>query len=138
LDVLRHGRSTKLAGGNALIAHLLRAAVDAGVEIRTGTAARELLMDGERVAGVVCGAPPHEVRVHARLAVVLAAGGFSHDLEQRSAHSPHPSGAQQHLSPAPEGNTGDGIRLGIAAGGHTPRLSDAACWAPVSAVPGKQ
>ena len=134
-DRIAHGRSMQLAGGNALIAHLLRAALKSGVTIRTSTAATRLLTSNGRVTGVVCDTRDGPVEFGARRGVVLAAGGFSHDLGLRAQHYPHLSGANQHVSPAPAANTGDGIRLGLALGGHTPTLQDACCWAPVSVVP---
>ncbi|HSV79422.1 MAG TPA: FAD-dependent oxidoreductase [Ramlibacter sp.] len=133
-DRLLHGRSMQLAGGNALIAHLLRAALDRGVEIHRSTPARELLFEGDRVAGVLCDSPGGPLRLQARRGVVLAAGGFPHDPRLRSQHYPHPSGARQHVSPAPPSNTGDGIHMALRAGSYTPTLSDACCWAPVSVV----
>jgi succinate dehydrogenase/fumarate reductase flavoprotein subunit len=74
--------------------------------------------------------------VRARRGVVLAAGGFPHDLARRRALFRHaPSGAE-HWSPAPPGNTGDGLRLGEAVGAAVEdRYPNAAAWVPVSLVP---
>src|SRR6185369_6220186 len=65
--------------------------------------------------------------------VVLACGGFPHDVARRKAMFPHaPSGAE-HFSPGPVGNTGDGLRLAEAAGGRIEdNLPNAAAWVPVS------
>lgn len=133
-DRLLHGRPMQLAGGNALVAHLFAAALRLGVDIRRSTAVQELVLEQGRVSGVLCRTSQGMLRVSARKGVVLATGGFPHDLQLRSRHYPHASGPQQHVSPAPSTNTGDGIRLAIGAGARTPALSDASCWAPVSVV----
>jgi len=68
--------------------------------------------------------------------VVLAAGGFPHDVARKAAMFPHAPTGREHWSAAPESNTGDGIRLGETAGGEMRGdLSDAGAWAPVSLVP---
>jgi succinate dehydrogenase/fumarate reductase flavoprotein subunit len=64
---------------------------------------------------------------------VLACGGFPHDVERRKQMFPHAPTGQEHHSPGPTGNTGDGLRLAEAAGGHVEsRLPNAAAWVPVS------
>ena len=45
------------------------------------------------------------------MALWLAAGGFPQDRARRKALFPHAPTGQEHLSPAPETNTGDGLRL---------------------------
>ncbi len=62
--------------------------------------------------------------------MILAAGGFSHDPALRALHLPPAAGA---LSAAAPGNTGDGVRLGLQAGGHIGAANaSAAFWVPVS------
>jgi succinate dehydrogenase/fumarate reductase flavoprotein subunit len=134
-DIVFHGRSMELAGGNALIAHLYRAALDAGVEIRTSTPAKNLLTNNGRVSGVSCQDRNDLLEIKARRGVVLAAGGFPHDIPRRRENYEHAPTGVEHLSPAPGSNTGDGIRMAESIGAYAPRLSDAAVWAPVSAVP---
>ncbi len=49
---------------------------------------------------------------------------------------PHAPTGREHYSAAPESNTGDGLRLGEAAGGVVRQdLPHAGAWAPVSLVP---
>ncbi len=135
-DVMRHGRGMHLVNGNALMARLLKSADDRGVRILTSTSARELIRgpDGA-VAGIVCG---EGLRVEARRGVVLAAGGFPHDDARKAALFPHAPTGREHVSAAPPGNTGDGLRLGEAAGGRVRAdLPNAGAWAPVSLVPEK-
>jgi succinate dehydrogenase/fumarate reductase flavoprotein subunit len=79
-----------------------------------------------------------EVRVEARRGVVLAAGGFPQDKARRRALFPHDRDGSGHFSPAPAGNTGDGLRLGEEIGAALELgYPNAAAWVPVSRVPRK-
>ena len=125
---LRHGRGTYLVNGNALVARLLRSALDLGVELRTDAPALGLIQEQGRVQG----ARLADQAVRARLGVVLAAGGFPHDRARIAERFAFP----EHLSAAPPANTGDGLRLGETVGAHVANgLSNDAAWAPVSWVP---
>ncbi|MFG1372753.1 FAD-dependent oxidoreductase [Xanthobacter oligotrophicus] len=136
IDVTRHGRGMKLVNGNALIARLLKSADDLGVTILASSPAHELLVEGGRVCGIVAGSGATVQEIHARRGVVLASGGFPHDLARKAALFPHAPTGREHWSAAPQTNGGDGIRLGEAAGGCLRTdLSDAGAWAPVSLVP---
>ncbi len=133
-DLATRGRSARLVNGNALAGRLLRAALDKGVRIRTEAAAGALLVEDGRVTGARVGGEA----VQTRRGVVLAAGGFPHDRARIAEMFEHaPTGAEHH-SAAPPTNTGDGLRLGEAAGGHVTR-DDAhpGAWAPVSLLPGR-
>jgi succinate dehydrogenase/fumarate reductase flavoprotein subunit len=68
--------------------------------------------------------------------VVLASGGFAHDVERIRTVYPHVARGAEHFSPVPTGNTGDGARLAESIGGQVPiRFPNAAAWMPVSRVP---
>jgi succinate dehydrogenase/fumarate reductase flavoprotein subunit len=141
-DLLLHGRGMRLVNGNALVAGLAASAINKGVEIRTNAPARRLLVEQGRVVGAVLGSPGSpkgEVTVRARCGVVLACGGFPHDVARKKELLPHAPTGQEHWSAASRGNTGDGMRLGETAGGVVARdLVQAAALAPVSLVPQKQ
>ncbi|ACC75159.1 FAD-dependent oxidoreductase [Paraburkholderia phymatum] len=133
---LRHGRSMHLVNGNALVARLLKSAADRNVDLRTRAKAIGLLRDDARVTGarVEIDGVVHEVR--ASRGVVLACGGFPHDVARRASTFAYTPSGKEHWSPAPRSNTGDGIRLGESIGGHFNDSLDApAAWAPVSLVP---
>jgi len=134
-DLVRHGRSTQLVNGNALVARLLRSALDAGVAVRTGAPAEALLVEGGRIVGArIGGAAPGVVR--ARRGVVLATGGFPHDRARIAAMFEHAPDGTGHHSAAPETNTGDGMRIAEAIGAAVADdLVHAGAWAPVSLVP---
>ena len=135
-DLLLHGRAMRLTNGNALAARLAKSAFDLGIPIWLSSPARELLREGDAVVGALVETKNGPVRVRARRGVVLAAGGFPHDIVRRKALFPHAPTGAEHWSPAPEGNTGDGLRLGESAGGViAAELPNAAAWVPVSRVP---
>ena len=136
-DVVRHGRGMHLVNGNALIARLLASADDLGVRIETAMPVGDLIVEDGRVAGVVATSQDGTSHVfRASHAVVLATGGFPHDVARKAAMFPHAPTGREHHSAAPDTNTGDGLRLGELAGGRVRHdLSDAGAWAPVSLVP---
>jgi succinate dehydrogenase/fumarate reductase flavoprotein subunit len=96
---------------------------------------RRLLQQGGRVAGAVVAHAAGETTIRARRGVVLACGGFPHDVARRKALFPHAPNGTEHWSAAPPGNTGDGLRLGESVGAAVDtHLPNAAGWAPVSRV----
>ena len=134
-DVVRHGRSMDLGSGNALVAYLGKAAMEAGVDIRTSSAAKELFTEAGRVHGVRYNDGGATREVEARYGVVLATGGFPHDIARRKTMYRHAPSGHEHRSLAPSANTGDGMRMAEQFGAMVPDLVDAAAWAPVSVVP---
>ena len=133
-DMLFHGRPMRLMNGNALVGRLAKSAFDKGVPIWTDAPVRELIRDAAgRVTGARVHAAEGPVEVHARRGVVLAAGGFPQDAVRRKALMPHAPSGHEHASPAPPGNTGDGLRLGESVGATVETaLPHAAAWVPIS------
>lgn len=136
LDRVSHGRGLHLVNGNALVARLLKSADDLGIALLKEAAAVELLREGERIAGAVVEREGQRRTIRARRGIVLATGGFPHDLARKAALFPHAPSGREHWSAAPCSNTGDGLRLGETVGGHVRKdLAHAGAWAPVSLVP---
>ena len=137
VDVATKGRSMRLTNGNALAGRLAKSAFDRGVTLWTSAPAVELTVDDQgAVTGAVVDRAGRRVAVAARRGVVLASGGFPQDLDRRKRLFPHAPSGTEHHSPAPPGNTGDGLRLAEAAGAAVDEsLSNAAAWVPVSKVP---
>jgi succinate dehydrogenase/fumarate reductase flavoprotein subunit len=134
--LLRHGRGMRLVNGNALVAALAHTAFERGVVLLTHHGAQRLLLEGGRVVGAELLGPNGPVAVRARRGVVLACGGFAHDVARKRALLPHAPTGHEHWSAASRGNTGDGLRLGESAGGVVASdLAHAAALAPVSLVP---
>lgn len=137
-DRLLHGRGMTLVNGNALVARLLRAALDKGVTLIDSAPVAELLRDGARVTGARLATPEGRLTVHAARGVVLATGGFPHDPARLDALAPQAGGGLGHFSAAVPTNTGDGLRLAETAGGRVDgSLSSNLALAPVSRVPRK-
>ena len=135
-DLALHRRGMRLTSGNALAARLALSARRYGVPILTSSPARRLVNEGDRVVGVEVATSEGTRTIRVRHAVVLAAGGFPQDPARRKALFPHAPTGTEHVSPAPAGNTGDGLRLGETAGGVVAtELPNAAAWIPVSRVP---
>ncbi len=135
-DVLRHGRGTRLVNGNALAARLLASAAQRGVAMWHASPVASLTQDQGRVTGaIVARGDGGTVSVRARHGVVLATGGFPHDLVRQRRYFSHLNAATRHATLAPPGNTGDGITLAESAGAAmVDRLTQPAPWAPVSLV----
>jgi succinate dehydrogenase/fumarate reductase flavoprotein subunit len=131
-----HPRGTRLSNGNALVAMLALSAFERGVELRLNTRVEQLLVDGDRVSGVLVHAPDGLREVRARAGVVVACGGFPANPSLRARYYGHVAAGKNHQTAAPAGNTGDGLQLALAAGAvlkeaqHHP-----AAWTPMSLVP---
>ena len=135
-ELVLYRRGINVTSGNALAARLAKSALDLDIPIWTSTPAVELIQADGAVHGAVVQKDGQKLRVLARRGVVLAAGGFSHDLERLKKAYPHVARGGEHLSPVPAGNTGDGAALAESAGGTVPiRFQQPAAWMPVSRVP---
>ena len=133
IDVLRHGRGMNLTNGNALAGRLAKSAFDLKIPLWLSSPVRELIVEDGAVRGAIVERDGRRVRVNARRGVVLACGGFPHDVARRKAMFPHAPTGNEHYSPGPTGNTGDGLRLAESAGGGVEdTLPNAAAWVPVS------
>lgn len=134
-ELALYGRAVQVTSGNALAARLAQATLDLGVPILTSTPAKELSMENGRIVGVRVEDGSGQRTLRARHGVVLACGGFPHDVKRIAQAYPHLRQGGEHLSPTAEGNTGDGTRMAEEAGGEvTIQLKDAAAWMPVSLV----
>lgn len=122
------------AGGQALAAGMFAGVLQAGIPVWTDSTVTELITDGARVTGARVLREGSTVTVTARRGIVLATGGFDHDMNWR--HKFQSEHLGEHLSLGAEGNTGDGIRLAQDLGAGT-GLMDQAWWFPAFApLPG--
>jgi succinate dehydrogenase/fumarate reductase flavoprotein subunit len=137
-ELVLYKRGVQVTSGNALAARLAKSALDLGIPIHTNAGAKELVMSNGRVSGAVVEMNGQPMRIAARRGVVLACGGFSHDLARIKAAYPHVRRGGEHVSPVPEGNTGDGARMAERVGARVElRYPQPAAWMPVSRVPMK-
>src|SRR6201988_368152 len=133
MDVRRHGRGMTLTNGNALAGRLAKSALDLKIPLWLASPLRELIVEDGAVRGAIVERDGRHIRVNAKRGVVLACGGFPHDVARRKAMFPHAPTGAEHFTPGPPGNTGDGLRLAEAAGGRVEdTLPNAAAWVPVS------
>jgi len=123
---LRNRRSRRIACGCAGIARLRWSMHDRKLPLWLEAPMTELLADDTgRVTGVRVLHQGATVIVHARRAVVLAAGGFEHNQQMREQYLPQPTDAR--WSAAAGTNTGDAHRAAMAVGAAT-RLMDGGWW----------
>lgn len=119
-----------LAGGQALAAGLFAGVLRAGIPVWTETGLVRLVHDADRVSGAVLRQGDREITVRARRGVVLAAGGFDHDIAAR--HKYQSPALVPHASLGSEGNTGDAIEAAEELGAGTVSM-DQAWWFPAFA-----
>lgn len=138
IDVMVHGRGMTLTNGNALAGRLAKAAMDQNIPIWLSSPVKRLIEADGVVVGAVVEREGKPVEVRVTRGVVLACGGFPHDVERRKQLFPHAPTGKEHYTPSPQPNTGDGLRLGESVGGWVdPSIPNAAAWCPTSLVPRK-
>ncbi|HEX7876778.1 MAG TPA: FAD-dependent oxidoreductase [Sphingobium sp.] len=94
-----------VTAGAALQGRMLQAALKAGVDIRASSPVEELIVENDRVIGVVVTQNGTRRRIGAT-AVLVNAGGFAHNQEMRSRYQP---GTSAKWTNTAEGDTGEMI-----------------------------
>jgi len=95
-----------VAGGAALQGRMLQAALREGIELRTHSPVRELIVENGRVLGVVTVKDGKPWRIGAQLGVLVNAGGFARNQAMRDRWIP---GTSVKWSMAAPGDTGEMI-----------------------------
>jgi succinate dehydrogenase/fumarate reductase flavoprotein subunit len=133
-ELARHGRAMRLTNGNALAARLARSCIDLQIPICVSTPLRSLVIEDGTATGAIVGADV-QVQLRARVGVVLACGGFPHELERQRRLFPHVHRGGTHFSPGSPGNTGDALRAATDVGAALAEtLSSPAAWIPMSRI----
>jgi len=105
-----------LPNSRAYIYHLERAARRSGVRILTSTRALRLVHDAGRVVGVEVERTNGVAEtLHGPRGVILAAGDYAADPEMKLRYISEAAARTNPINPT---STGDGIRLGLSAGGR--------------------
>ena len=118
--------------GQSLAARMRLALKEHGIPLWLSTPMTELITDVDgNVTGAVVERDGRQQRIGARHGVILAAGGFDHDIEWRKQHLPVLEKDWSFGNPA---SMGDGIRAGEKVGGSTDLL-DEAWWFPAMCWP---
>jgi succinate dehydrogenase/fumarate reductase flavoprotein subunit len=135
-ELVLYQRGINVTSGNALAARLAKSALDLNIPILTSSPVKEILIKNDHATGVRSSGVGGDRLITARHGVVLACGGFPHDVKRIAKAYPHLQRGGEHLSPTPTSNTGDGLNMAEAVGGKVEiRFKDAAAWMPVSYVP---
>jgi 3-oxosteroid 1-dehydrogenase len=121
-----------LTMGQALAGALRVGLAQAGVPVWLNTPFQDFTFSGGRVTGVVVTLSGVSTAVNATRGVIVAAGGFEHNLAMRLAYQRQPIGVDWTVG-AKE-NSGDGIQAGLRAGAATDFLDDA-WWGPAIPLP---
>jgi 3-oxosteroid 1-dehydrogenase len=106
--------------------------MDRDIPLWLGAPMRELLVEEGRVVGAIIEREGERVTVRARRGVLLATGGFSHNVAMRRQYQQGPVSADWTGS-AP-GSTGDGIQMGKAVGAGLGFMG-CAWWSPTYRLP---
>jgi len=129
-DVAAQRKAASLEGvGRGLVGALLKGCLDRGVEPVTGARATRLVVTDGAVTGVEFDSGAERFVVTAR-SVILATGGFEHDLDLVRSFLRGP----MHLPAGVPTNTGDGLRMAMRVGAELGMMSEA-WWVPVLALP---
>ena len=92
------------AAGAALQGRMLKASLAAGVDVRTDTPVKQLIVEQGKVTGVIAEVDGQTRRIGARLGVLVNAGGFAQNQALRDQYMP---GTGAEWSQTPEGDTGE-------------------------------
>lgn len=118
--------------GQSLTARLRLAMKQQNIPLWLSSPMTELITDVDgAVTGAVIEKDGRGIRVRARCGVVIASGGFDHDMTWRAEHLPEVDNDWSFGNPAA---MGDGIRAGEKVGGAT-ELLDEAWWFPAICWP---
>ncbi|WP_297673028.1 FAD-dependent oxidoreductase [Slackia sp.] len=102
-------------GGGALMKFMKERLEESSAEIYTETPAASLVIDGEKVVGVMAG----EELFNATKGVILATGGFANNVELVAKYAPDFSDVRAVSS---EGAEGEGLEMGMEVGASTMAL----------------
>lgn len=132
VDRLSYHRGTRLVGGNALIARLYKTILDRQIDIWLQSSATKLIINDGTVVGAEVVRDGRTIRIRARKGVVIATGGYPGSREMRKEHSRKPT---VELGLGLPSNIGEGIRLGLSAGGRIDQNSeDTGFYVPMSVL----
>lgn len=121
-----------VAAGAALQGRMMQAALKAGAQLRVNSPVTELIVEDNKVTGVVTEKDGKPFRVGARLGVLVNAGGFALNQAMRDQYMPGSS--ISHTSVA-EGDTGEMIQEMMRHGAAIAQM-DSFVGSPLSLPPG--
>jgi succinate dehydrogenase/fumarate reductase flavoprotein subunit len=130
-DRLQYSRGTRLVMGNALVGRMYHSLLKLGLRPEFETRLGGLVTENGGVIGATIVGSSGAMMVTARKGVILATGGFAHNLAYRRRLMPDPP---PKYSLASESNQGDGIAAAEALGARVNASENGSggFWTPVS------
>lgn len=125
-------RRPMAANGSALIGRLLHAGLNCGIELWTESPVTDIVVEHGRVTGVKVLREGRECVVRARRGVLIAAGGYAHNLEMRKHYGRQPASTDWTF--ANPGETGDLVQMAMRLGAATDLMNEA-IWIPMTLSP---
>ncbi len=129
---LKRQEDNRVTLGPALVARLRRSMMDRDIPMWLDSPMKELIVEDGRVCGALISHQGQDIRVKARRGVLLATGGFSHNVELRQQFQQAPTGSD--WTAAAPGATGDGIIMGQKIGAELGFMGSA-WWSPTFTMP---
>jgi len=131
MEVLGARMAARQCGfGQAMVARLLKACLDRGIEPILGVETKRLVKDGDRITGIEGERSGQPFALSARRGVIITTGGFEWDTEARQTFLRGPVTAPA----SPPTGTGGGLKLAMAAGAKLGNMTSA-WWAPTLVTP---
>lgn len=124
---LLEGKHNAVLGMTHTMDAMEKLAIDAGVEILTSTKCEKLVLDGDRVAGVLVNGAEGESYIKAEMGVILCSGGMGMNLDLLKEYIPTAYRAAAQGGPMPT-DTGDGFRMGLGVGADWSGFDSWCCW----------
>lgn len=118
--------------GHALQGRLLQVAIRNGVDIRLESPVQELITEAGAVVGVRTERGGASVRIQAKRAVLIDAGGFAHNESMR--HTFQRRGTTTQWTQSNPGDTGEIQEMAMKAGAAV-NMMDESWWLPSSRLP---
>jgi len=123
----------RITAGQALQAQMLNAAIKAGVQIRLNANVKQIIVENNRASGVVVHKDGAELRIGAKLGVLINAGGFARNQRMLDKYVPGTSAEWSNVIAEDMGEMiEEGQRLGAAIAQMGERIG-----MPVAFPPGK-
>lgn len=126
-------RDRRFSLGAALIGPLLERYCALGGDLKVGWGVKQLIVEGDRVAGVEIERYGQRHTVRSRHGVIVCAGGFEWNQELRNRFFTVPGDTRFSSSPE-EANRGELLEAGMALGAAT-EFTETGWWAPTMSLP---
>ena len=124
---LKTKRHRRQALGNALIGRCIKSMQERKIPIWCETSLQSLILEGDVITGAIVHQKDKDIKIMAKKAVILSAGGFESNQKMREKYLPQPT--NKEWSATPGHNTGDTIQLAQKIGADL-SLMDAVWWGP--------